>query len=191
VYLRAEEKGLDTQLKTTLLKRTERESQKIAALIHEKISLEKRLLQIVQSHLSRLEGRMCSIGVPPDPINPYNAIFDAIPEASSAASTLVSQVHAVNDSSIARSLARPKKRAALDATEVIDPDEPVYCTCRQVSFGDMIACDEASCAVEWFHYACVGLTAPPKGRWFCTQCRERVDRIAKAIDEKSSDEDSS
>lgn len=25
----------------------------------------------------------------------------------------------------------------------IDPHEPVYCKCRQVSFGNMIACDNA------------------------------------------------
>ncbi|KAJ3218765.1 hypothetical protein HK099_004930 [Clydaea vesicula] len=28
-----------------------------------------------------------------------------------------------------------------DLENLISPDEPIYCTCRQVSFGDMIACD--------------------------------------------------
>lgn len=51
-----------------------------------------------------------------------------------------------------------------------DLQEPVYCICRQVSYGDMIGCDNSSCTVEWFHYACVGLTAPPKGKWFCPEC---------------------
>jgi len=53
---------------------------------------------------------------------------------------------------------------------LLDPAEPVYCTCQRVSFGEMIACDNPDCAVEWFHYECVGLTEAPKGRWVCPSC---------------------
>ncbi|KAG4106345.1 hypothetical protein H8356DRAFT_1628677 [Neocallimastix lanati (nom. inval.)] len=52
----------------------------------------------------------------------------------------------------------------------IDPDEPTYCKCHQVSFGEMIACDNEDCAIEWFHYSCVGLVGPPKGKWYCDDC---------------------
>lgn len=52
----------------------------------------------------------------------------------------------------------------------VDPNEPRYCYCNQVSFGDMIACDNEDCPREWFHYHCVGLHQPPKGRWFCLFC---------------------
>ncbi|ORZ00092.1 hypothetical protein BCR42DRAFT_429927 [Absidia repens] len=52
----------------------------------------------------------------------------------------------------------------------IDPNEPKYCYCNQVSFGDMVACDGDNCEKEWFHYSCVGLTAPPVGKWFCEDC---------------------
>ncbi|CAK9296611.1 unnamed protein product [Gordionus sp. m RMFG-2023] len=51
-----------------------------------------------------------------------------------------------------------------------DPDEPRYCTCNQVSYGEMVACDNNSCPYEWFHYACVGVTQPPKGKWYCPEC---------------------
>lgn len=51
--------------------------------------------------------------------------------------------------------------------------EPVYCTCRQVSFGEMVGCDNDACRYEWFHYACVGLKRPPKGKWYCADCRTR------------------
>lgn len=64
----------------------------------------------------------------------------------------------------------PKKRHALNDDEPIDPDEPVYCFCNQVSFGDMIACDNSNCSREWFHYSCVGLESPPKGKWYCKEC---------------------
>lgn len=49
--------------------------------------------------------------------------------------------------------------------------ETVYCFCQQVSYGEMIACDNAaSCPYEWFHYGCVGLTEPPNGTWYCPDC---------------------
>lgn len=49
--------------------------------------------------------------------------------------------------------------------------EPVYCHCRQVSFGEMVGCDGSECRFEWFHLACVGLKKPPKGKWYCEDCR--------------------
>lgn len=52
----------------------------------------------------------------------------------------------------------------------IDPNEPKYCFCGQVSFGDMVACDGENCEKEWFHYACVGLYEPPVGKWYCSDC---------------------
>lgn len=52
----------------------------------------------------------------------------------------------------------------------VDPNEPTYCICHQVSYGEMIGCDNPDCPVEWFHFACVGLTSKPKGKWFCPRC---------------------
>ncbi|KAI9311355.1 hypothetical protein BX666DRAFT_1997605 [Dichotomocladium elegans] len=52
----------------------------------------------------------------------------------------------------------------------VDPNEPRYCVCNQVSYGNMVACDSENCAREWFHYACVGLAKPPVGKWFCREC---------------------
>lgn len=55
--------------------------------------------------------------------------------------------------------------------ETIDPDEPTYCLCDQISFGEMILCDNDLCPIEWFHFSCVSLTTKPKGKWFCPNCR--------------------
>ncbi|CAL4085842.1 unnamed protein product, partial [Meganyctiphanes norvegica] len=52
----------------------------------------------------------------------------------------------------------------------VDPNEPTYCLCHQVSYGEMIACDKPDCPIEWFHFACVGLTTKPKGKWYCPKC---------------------
>lgn len=52
----------------------------------------------------------------------------------------------------------------------VDPNEPTYCLCRQVSYGEMIGCDNMDCPIEWFHFNCVGLTTKPKGHWYCPKC---------------------
>ncbi|KAL2824796.1 inhibitor of growth proteins N-terminal histone-binding-domain-containing protein [Aspergillus cavernicola] len=49
-------------------------------------------------------------------------------------------------------------------------DTKVYCTCRTVSHGDMVACDNENCKFEWFHWKCVGLTREPVGKWYCPDC---------------------
>ncbi|KAI2828465.1 hypothetical protein CBS147343_3137 [Aspergillus niger] len=53
-------------------------------------------------------------------------------------------------------------------------DTKVYCTCRSVSHGDMVACDNDNCEFEWFHWKCVGLTREPVGKWFCPQCSAKL-----------------
>ncbi|XP_043944674.1 inhibitor of growth protein 3 isoform X1 [Protopterus annectens] len=57
-----------------------------------------------------------------------------------------------------------------------DPNEPRYCICNQVSYGEMVGCDNQDCPIEWFHYGCVGLTEAPKGKWFCPQCTAAMKR---------------
>jgi len=50
----------------------------------------------------------------------------------------------------------------------------IYCFCQGVSYGDMVACDNPTCKNQWFHFACVGLEAQPKGKWFCSEeCKEK------------------
>ena len=54
-------------------------------------------------------------------------------------------------------------------------DTTTYCFCEQVSYGEMVACDnDTGCERQWFHYACVGLTESPIGRWFCSECRAKM-----------------
>lgn len=61
--------------------------------------------------------------------------------------------------------------------EYIDPDEPRYCLCGDVSWGTMIACDnEDACDKEWFHLTCVGLDdlPPRRTKWYCPDCRKKL-----------------
>ncbi|KGG52070.1 hypothetical protein DI09_215p20, partial [Mitosporidium daphniae] len=52
----------------------------------------------------------------------------------------------------------------------IDPNEPTYCFCKQVAFGEMIACDNDDCDIKWFHFECVNMKTLPKGVWYCFEC---------------------
>ncbi|KAK4698237.1 hypothetical protein P7C70_g8046, partial [Phenoliferia sp. Uapishka_3] len=92
---------------------------------------------------------------------------------------------------------KPPRRAATKAEEAAaapayddedtmdagDPEDEgdgtVYCVCHQVSFGEMIGCDGSDCDREWFHLSCVGLSAIPKGRWFCDDCRRQNEKAPK------------
>jgi hypothetical protein len=42
-----------------------------------------------------------------------------------------------------------------------ESNEPKYCYCNDVSYGEMVACDNESCAREWFHLRCAGLSRAP------------------------------
>jgi Histone-lysine N-methyltransferase NSD-like, PHD zinc finger 1/Inhibitor of growth proteins N-terminal histone-binding len=70
---------------------------------------------------------------------------------------------------------RPKKRlkdlvAINPPPRQAQPNEQTYCYCKQISHGEMIACDNEDCAIEWFHFKCVGLKRQPKGKWYCDEC---------------------
>lgn len=67
---------------------------------------------------------------------------------------------------------KKKKKSAVVVEEPgisMDPNEPVYCFCKRVSFGDMVGCENPDCTIEWFHFGCVGLTEEPKV-WYCADC---------------------
>ena len=49
-------------------------------------------------------------------------------------------------------------------------DDRKYCICQSVSYGDMVACDNEACTLEWFHWSCVGLKSEPVGTWICPVC---------------------
>ncbi|TAQ84447.1 hypothetical protein B7494_g7228 [Chlorociboria aeruginascens] len=58
----------------------------------------------------------------------------------------------------------------------VDADEPTYCYCNGVSYGEMVACDADGCEKEWFHLECVGLKVAPRGnaKWYCDDCKDKL-----------------
>lgn len=68
-------------------------------------------------------------------------------------------------------------------------DEPRYCFCNGVSYGQMVGCDNDACPREWFHLQCVNLDEVPVSttKWFCgDKCREQC---AKASGKRIHPED--
>ena len=47
-------------------------------------------------------------------------------------------------------------------------NEPRYCYCNGVSYGEMVGCDADDCPREWFHLQCVGLTKAPAKNGMCS-----------------------
>ena len=70
------------------------------------------------------------------------------------------------------------------ANDFIDPNEPVYCICRQVSFGRMIGCESETCKYEWFHFECVGLKEEPEV-WYCDECKAEMEGSSGVKDESA------
>lgn len=66
--------------------------------------------------------------------------------------------------------AEQQQQPKIDFELPVDPNEPTYCICNQVSWGEMVACDNPDCKIEWFHFPCVGLKEQPKGKWYCPGC---------------------
>lgn len=62
---------------------------------------------------------------------------------------------------------------AMDLDDEDGGDDKKYCICQNVSFGDMVACDNEDCPYEWFHWSCVGLKSEPNGTWFCPECTKK------------------
>ncbi|KAI9045472.1 putative PHD finger domain protein [Aspergillus affinis] len=67
--------------------------------------------------------------------------------------------------------------------EEIDPHEPRYCVCGDVSFGTMICCENQDCDREWFHLNCVGLSEVPSrtAKWYCPDCRVKLNKGTDGI----------
>lgn len=60
----------------------------------------------------------------------------------------------------------------VNASECDKSGERTWCSCDQVEFVKMVECDNDGYRIQWFHYACVGMTCAPRGKWYCPECRK-------------------
>jgi hypothetical protein len=71
--------------------------------------------------------------------------------------------------------------ASTNAEDDEGDEEPTYCYCGGVSYGEMVACDGPSCPREWFHLDCVGLQKAPKGNGESNALHHRYAREANLM----------
>lgn len=134
----------------------------------DKIELAMQTYDLVDKHIRRLEG-ISTITTAPTNNQPDS-------DTKTASSTIASNNKKKQDDKkntagkAASSSDTEQLLPTLTMDMPLDPNEPRYCTCHQVSFGEMIACDNLECPIEWFHFACVDLKTKPKGKWYCPEC---------------------
>ena len=163
--------------------RVRRDGRRCVAIADEKVALAQQAYDLVDQHIARLDKDLRA----------YDAALAEREAAAAAASGLGGAgagagpgtgagAGAGDRQSLAQMMEAQRMAQVGGATGVgaayseggapVDPNEPKYCVCNRVSFGEMIACENEGCAVEWFHFACVGLSsdAKIKGKWFCAAC---------------------
>lgn len=95
---------------------------------------------------------------------------------------LVRAVSSENAEPVKKKRGRPRSNSLTEdnsstVADIIDSNieiEPVYCICKRVAFGEMIACDNEDCPIEWYHYSCVSLTRKPRNTWICSLCTKKM-----------------
>ncbi|XP_043250365.1 uncharacterized protein LOC122396228 [Colletes gigas] len=87
------------------------------------------------------------------------------------------QAETSSDSSDSEVEASQQMQTHLPETNASIPERAVnlycYCQCPYDEVSEMIACDGEDCRIEWFHFECVGIMVPPKGKWYCPDCRKK------------------
>ena len=125
------------------------------------------------------------IGLAPVPQRTTSTASITIPAQSGGSHLGTPTPSGTARSSQKRKAATAFRRDSSVEETVADEDSQVYCFCQQVSFGEMVACDNDQCEREWFHLPCVGLTSPPQGKWYCNECLSKMGQKKQADKKKA------
>ncbi|CAO0795599.1 unnamed protein product [Mucor circinelloides] len=141
----------------------------------QKIDLTKRMYDLVTRHIERIDSQMAKSDISDMEWMGGAARKNLTEDTSWKFDRKRPSPHGAISVRKSRTLHSSRPNPAIEQNGTlpeidIDPNEPKYCYCNQVSFGDMVACDGDNCEKEWFHYACVGLAEPPVGKWYCDDC---------------------
>ncbi|CAH0475634.1 unnamed protein product [Peronospora belbahrii] len=123
-------------------------------------------------HVTSIRSKQNTIGAVTAGMKDKSTI-PVVSKASSAGSAL-SRKKSVAETTVAMPQVATDQVLLASEDLPIDPNEPIYCSCRRVSFGQMVGCDNDDCKYEWFHFSCVGLTDQPAGKWYCHDCKTQL-----------------
>ncbi|KAG1087086.1 hypothetical protein G6F42_020742 [Rhizopus arrhizus] len=132
----------------------------------QKIDLTKRMYDLVTRHIERIDSQMAKSDISDMEWMGGAARKNLTEDTSWKFDRKRPSPHGAISVRKSRTLHSSRPNPAIEQNGTlpeidIDPNEPKYCYCNQVSFGDMVACDGDNCEKEWFHYTCVGLAYPP------------------------------
>ncbi|KAL3812391.1 hypothetical protein ACJIZ3_013659 [Penstemon smallii] len=152
----------------------------------EKVALAVQAYDLVDTHIQQLDqylkkfdedlrraerDNLAATGSPPTPDNNTKAGRSGETSNRGRKKTRLAATASASASASASPAATPAGNSTTMELDLpVDPNEPTYCFCSQVSYGEMVACDNPDCKIEWFHYGCVGLKEQPKGKWYCSDC---------------------
>ncbi|ORX64335.1 hypothetical protein BCR32DRAFT_251158 [Anaeromyces robustus] len=170
---------------STIIGNVRKEMKMTQSLADEKVEISEKTLKLIGLHIKRLKETLSKIqSNNPTTSNTETKTSVATPKTEETKST-----DRKNNSFVKTSVSRKRRKIENSDTtnnttttttnnkEVNANNEPLYCICRQISYGNMIACDnQKNCPHEWFHYECVGLVEPPKGSWYCPDCRAKMNK---------------
>ncbi|GAM18479.1 hypothetical protein SAMD00019534_016540 [Acytostelium subglobosum LB1] len=154
----------------------------------EKVELSNQLYELIDRHIRKLDNDLKKFEAEieeedekkkqrkgaPQPVEAPRKGKANVPAPNSQHVSLFGRKKSISESTVSTqdtkmaSITGSGSTADLDLA--IDPNEPTYCVCGRVSFGEMIECENSGCKIEWFHFECVGLSNPPKGKWYCPDC---------------------
>lgn len=154
-----------------LSRRIQQNMNEIITISEEKMKRAQQIYDLVDQHVRKLDKDLQSFGAE---VSKERERLGLLPQTAQQGGTASEKSKKV----VAATAAVPEEAKSPDvlykeALAVADADEPKYCYCNRISFGEMIACDNDDCPIEWFHFSCVGLTPEnrPKGQWFCPDCK--------------------
>ena len=76
---------------------------------------------------------------------------------------------------------RPTSTSSLRDERRLEEDDGSWCHCKENKGGDMVGCENRLCQTQWFHLECVGLSAIPRGKWYCSTCQPKRKRKASSM----------
>lgn len=152
-----------------LAQRIEANMNEIIHISEEKMKRAQQIYDLVDQHIRKLDKDLKSFGAEVSKERERLGVTAAQQFGVAKAADPAKKKKALQQAS------KPPEVLYKEALAVADLDEPKYCTCQRISFGEMIACESDDCPIEWFHFSCVGLTEAnrPKGAWLCPDCQRK------------------
>ena len=120
------------------------------------------------------------------PYRPTESQAESLRIATASATESEEPAESSSDSSDSEVETSQQIQTHLPESNAQIPERPVnlycYCQCPYDEVSEMIACDGEDCRIEWFHFECVGIMVPPKGKWYCPDCRKKHDIVQNSED---------